>query len=230
VRVLVIEDDPEVARVIDLELRFAGWEVQLARTGREGLVEAVRQAPDAVILDLSLPDLDGMAICRALRETAGTPILILTARGSVKDRVEGLNAGGDDYLVKPFAAEELVARLRAITRRQARGPSGQASQLRCLDLEVDRLRRQVRRGDQLIELSKREFDLLEFMLENAGTVLTRQMILEQVWHWGYVGGTNIVDVYVGYLRSKLDGPGRAPLIHTVRGVGYVLRPPTSEVP
>jgi DNA-binding response OmpR family regulator len=228
IRVLVIEDDPAVARIIELELRFAGWEVQVVGTGRAGLAQAIQDEPDAVVLDLSLPDLDGMAICRALRETSSVPVLILTARGNVRDRVEGLNAGADDYLVKPFAAEELVARLKAITRRRSLGDAAKAPVLRCGDLVVELLRHQVRRGDRLIELSKREYDLLVYLMENQGTVLTRNMILEHVWRWSYSGGTNIVDVYIGYLRSKLEDGGKSQLIHTVRGVGYVLRPPASD--
>jgi DNA-binding response OmpR family regulator len=225
VRALVIEDDARMSRILSLELRRAGWEVTAETTGRLGLARAVADPHDAVILDLSLPDLDGLAVCRALREASDVPIVILTARGDVEDRVHGLDAGADDYLVKPFAPAELLARLRAVVRRGGSRRPRPDQPLQAGDLTLDRARREVRRAGQPVELTRREFDLLAYFLENAGIVLTRDMILERVWGWGFTGGSNIVDVYVGYLRAKVEGEGRPPLLHTVRGVGYVLRPP-----
>ncbi|MCL6596868.1 MAG: response regulator transcription factor [Firmicutes bacterium] len=221
-RALVIEDDPQMARIVALELRHAGWEVTAAESGRAGLAEAIGHPPDAVLLDLTLPDIDGLEVCRTLRRVSDVPIVMLTARGDLAERVAGLDAGADDYLVKPFAPSELLARLRAVLRR---GRSGRSvpEVLQFADLRLDPARREVRRGETPINLTRREFDLLAYMMENAGIVLTRDMILERVWGWGFAGSTNIVDVYVGYLRNKLDVDGRPNLIQTVRGVGYVLR-------
>ncbi len=222
-RALVIEDDPQMARIVALELRHAGWEVTVADTGRSGLAEAIGQAPDAVLLDLTLPDIDGLEVCRTLRRVSDAPVLMLTARGDLAERVTGLDAGADDYLVKPFAPDELLARLRAVLRRGPAREAGTPQVLRFADLRLDPARREVYRGETAITLTRREFDLLAYMMENQGIVLTRDMILERVWGWGFAGSTNIVDVYVGYLRAKLDVDGRPPLIQTVRGVGYVLR-------
>ena len=220
-RALVIEDDPQMARIVALELGHAGWDVSLADSGRAGLAEAIGRPPDAVLLDLTLPDIDGLEVCRTLRRVSDVPVLMLTARGDLAERVTGLDAGADDYLVKPFAPAELVARLRAVLRR---GRDQRLPQvLRFADLRLDPARREVHRGESPITLTRREFDLLAYMMENPGIVLTRDMILERVWGWGFAGSTNIVDVYVGYLRAKLDGPGRPSLIQTVRGVGYVMR-------
>jgi two-component system response regulator MprA len=222
VRALVIEDDPQMARIVALELRHAGWEVTAAENGRAGLAEAIGHPPDAVLLDLTLPDIDGLEVCRTLRRVSDVPIVMLTARGDLAERVAGLDAGADDYLVKPFAPSELLARLRAVLRR-GRGGRSLPEVLQFADLRLDPARREVRRGETPINLTRREFDLLAYMMENAGIVLTRDMILERVWGWGFAGSTNIVDVYVGYLRNKLDVDGRPNLIQTVRGVGYVLR-------
>jgi two-component system response regulator MprA len=221
VRALVIEDDPQMARIVALELRHAGWEVTTAEGGRAGLAEAIAHPPDAVLLDLTLPDIDGLEVCRTLRRVSDVPVVMLTARGDVNERITGLDAGADDYLVKPFSPQELLARLRAVLRR-GRAPQP-SSVLRFADLTLDPARREVRRGDVPIVLTRREFDLLAYMMDNPGIVLTRDMILERVWGWGYAGSTNIVDVYVGYLRNKLEQEGRPTLIQTVRGVGYVLR-------
>ncbi len=222
-RALIIEDDPQMARIVALEMRHAGWEVTTADTGRAGLAEAIGHPPDAVLLDLTLPDIDGLEVCRTLRRVSDAPVLMLTARGDLAERVSGLDAGADDYLVKPFAPDELLARLRAVLRRGRAKEQGTPQVLRYADLRLDPARREVYRGETAIVLTRREFDLLAYMLENQGIVLTRDMILERVWGWGFAGSTNIVDVYVGYLRSKLDVDDRPPLIQTVRGVGYVLR-------
>jgi two-component system response regulator MprA len=226
VRLILVEDDRELSRVLSLELRHAGWDVEAWETGREGLAAAIANPPDAVLLDLSLPDLDGLTVCRTLRQVSDVPILILTARGDVRERVTGLDAGADDYLVKPFATAELLARLRAVLRRRRGVGRSEEEVLRVADLELDPARRTVRRAGRTLSLTRREFDLLRYFMANQGIVLTRDMILEHVWGWGFLGQSNIVDVYVGYLRSKVDAEG-VPLLHTVRGVGYVLREPES---
>jgi len=224
-RALIIEDDPQMARIVALELRHADWEVQTADNGRAGLAAAIGQPPDVVVLDLTLPDIDGLEVCRTLRRVSDVPVLMLTARGDLEERVAGLDAGADDYMVKPFAPSELLARLRALLRRGRTPRAVPTSALQVGDLRLDTARREVRRGGALVSLTRREFDLLAYMMENVGIVLTRDMVLERVWGWGFTGSTNIVDVYVGYLRAKLEGDGRQTLIHTVRGVGYVMREP-----
>lgn len=223
-RILLIEDDPEVARLIRLELAVSGWELSLASDGRQGLAAAVSGTFAAVVLDLSLPDVDGLSVLKAIREVSEVPVLVLTARGSLSDRVEGLDRGADDYLVKPFAAEELEARLRAIVRRSRSSQMDGQGVLELAGTEVDSARREAFFQGEALSLTRREFDLLRFFLENPGIVLTRDMILERVWGWGYAGNSNIVDVYVGNLRTKLQGKGAPPLIQTVRGVGYAFRP------
>lgn len=228
VRALLIEDDPQMARIVALQLKHAGWEVTTAESGREGLAEAIGRPPDAVLLDLTLPDIDGLEVCRILRRVSDVPVVMLTARGDVDERVTGLDAGADDYLVKPIQPAEMLARLRAVLRR-GRAPHTSTPQvLQFMDVRLDPARREVRRGDVPITLTRREFDLLAYMMDNPGIVLTRDMILERVWGWGFAGSTNIVDVYVGYLRAKLDVDDRPSLIQTVRGVGYVLREPEGD--
>jgi len=222
---LLIEDDRAVARLVGIELRHAGFVLAHKETGREGLAEAAQGQYDAVILDLSLPDIDGLEVCRALRALSDIPILMLTARGSLPERVEGLDAGADDYLVKPFAPAELVARLRALLRRAAH-PGEHEKQQPVLDvgqLHVDTLRWEVSYAGQPINLTRREFELLRCLALNQETVLTRDMLLERVWGFHYGGQSNIVDVYVGYLRQKLSAVGAPKLIETVRGVGYRMR-------
>ena len=219
---LVIEDDERVARLLTLEIRHAGWSVTWRSNGRDGLSEAVSGTYDLVILDLALPDLDGLQVCQSLRQVSTVPILVLTARDSVEDRVRGLDAGADDYLVKPFAASELLARMRALIRRPHTMIS-QDSAIRRGPLELYPLRREVKVDGKPVDLTRREFDLLHYFMQNPGITLTRDMILERVWGWGYAGGSNIVDVYVGYLRQKLEQPGVTVPIVTVRGVGYALR-------
>ena len=224
-RALIIEDDTELARVLSLELRHAGWETFVVDSGRVGLASAIGARPDAVLLDLTLPDIDGVDVCRTLRRVSDVPIIMLTARGDVQERISGLDAGADDYLVKPVAPAELLARLRAVLRRPRSEAPPESSPLQVADLTLDPARRTVRRGAVPIPLTRREFDLLRYLMQNAGLVLTRDMILERVWGWGFSGQSNIVDVYVGYLRQKIDSEGRVPLLHTVRGVGYAIRPP-----
>lgn len=219
---LVIEDDERVARLLTLEIRHAGWTVTWRAQGHEGLTEAISAVYDLVILDLSLPDIDGLEVCRALRQASTVPILVLTARDGVEDRVRGLDAGADDYLIKPFAASELLARMRALIRRPHTLVS-QDNSIQRGSLELYPLRRETKVDGQIVDLTRREFDLLHYFMQNPGITLTRDMILERVWGWGYAGGSNIVDVYVGYLRQKLETSGKAVPIVTVRGVGYALR-------
>ncbi|MHB1611440.1 MAG: response regulator transcription factor [Sulfobacillus sp.] len=226
-KILLIEDDERVARLIILELKRAGWTVQWHTTGREGLSDAIGQSYAVVVLDLTLPDLDGLTVCQSLRQVSSVPILMLTARDTVGDRVRGLDVGADDYLTKPFATVELLARIRALTRRQ---PSLTMPQdvLQVGPLELSVSRHQVAVNQIPIELTRREFDLLHYLMRNPDITLTRDMILDQVWGWGYVGASNIVDVYVGYLRQKLEAVGCPQVIATVRGVGYAMRLDTKE--
>jgi two-component system OmpR family response regulator len=220
-KVLVIEDEVVIGRALAQGLQEAGHDCELVSNGRVGLEKAISQATDAIVLDLSLPDLNGMDLLRELR-TRGidTPILILTSRGSVDDRVAGLEAGGDDYLVKPFAFPELLARLSAITRRSI---SQHAQQLEVGQLALDLSTRRVTREGKEIDLTPTEFSLLEFLMRNSGQVLTRKMICEHLWEADWEGVTNVIEVHVTRLRAKIDRGFDEPLLHTVRGRGYVLR-------
>lgn len=220
---LLIEDDPRIARLLLLELGREDWHIQWHRSGREGLY-ALRHSPiDIVLLDLMLPDIDGMMVCRLIRQHTDIPLLMLTARDAVTDRVAGLDAGADDYLVKPFAVSELLARMRALTRRPRTPPEIQDDWLTVGHLRVSERRHEVRIVDQTADLTNREFALLQYLMQNAGVVVTRDMILERVWGWGYRGSSAVVDVYMGYLRHKVDWDYAAVSLTTVRGVGYLLR-------
>lgn len=220
-RVLLVEDDPKVARFVRRGLVAEGFAVDLAPEGRDGLHLATTEDYDAVVLDLSLPHVDGMQILRAMRAAGRrTPVLVLTARGSIGDRVGGLNEGADDYLVKPFSFAELVARVRALLRRNSPAQTGNV--LEVADLRMDLGRHEVTRADRAIRLTPREFSLLEYFLRNPGQVVTRTMIIEHVWDQQFESFTNVIDVYVRYLRRKIDEGFAFPLLHTVRGVGYVL--------
>lgn len=221
-RVLVVEDDPLIARYLELELGHIGFAVQTVEDAETALDRM--GDPDswsAVILDLMLPGRDGLELCSAIRAVSQVPIIILTARGQTPDKVRGLDAGADDYLTKPFAIEELVARLKAVFRRRGQGGPGEV--LRAADLTLNPATREVHRGGALIHLTKKEFDLLEFLLRNERLVVRREHILSRVWGLEYEGSSNLVDVYIRYLRAKVDDPFPSKLIHTVRGVGYVLR-------
>jgi two-component system OmpR family response regulator len=222
-KLLVIEDDREASAYIVKGLGESGYTVDHAAEGRDGLFMASSGAYDAIIVDRMLPGMDGLAIIAALRAAdIHTPVLILSALGAVDDRVKGLRAGGDDYLVKPFAFAELLARIEALLRR---GAGGQATtRLRVGDLEMDLLARTVRRGEQEIDLLPREFRLLEFLMRHAGQVVTRTMLLENVWDYHFDPQTNVIDVHVSRLRQKIDKGFERPLLHTVRGAGYMLRP------
>lgn len=220
---ILIEDDARIARLLILEMEREGWFVKWYKTGYDGLKDATAGVCDLVILDLMLPDSDGLVICRGLRDISDIPILILTARDAVVDRVLGLDAGADDYLVKPFATSELLARVRALARRRTSRQASDKEWISAGRLQLSPRRHEVRVDGKLVALTRREFMLLQYFLENPGIVLTRDMILDRVWGWGYNGSASIVDVYVGYLRRKLDGIASHCHLVTVRGVGFVLK-------
>ncbi|KAA2213867.1 winged helix-turn-helix domain-containing protein [Teichococcus oryzae] len=223
-RILVIEDDAATADYIAKGLGEEGHVVDLARTGKDGLFLALNESFDVIVTDRMLPGPDGLAILRALRASGiATPVLVLTALGEVDRRVEGLEAGADDYLAKPFAFAELRARVRALARRPA-GPA-EATELVVGDLRLDLLRRAVTRAGRAVELLPTEFRLLEYMMRHPGQVLTRTMLLEKVWDFSFDPTTNVIDVHVSRLRRKLEAAGEAPMIRTVRGAGYILAPP-----
>jgi two-component system OmpR family response regulator len=223
-KILAIEDDPTTGQEIVAELEQHGFEVELVADGREGLIRAVSGAFDAVTLDRMLPGLDGLAIVTVMRG-AGVeiPVLMVSALSDVDERVRGLRAGGDDYMTKPFASEELAARLEVLLRRRASVP--RQTTLTVADLEIDVLARTVRRGGVEIRLMPTEYKLLEFMARNSGQVLTRTMIFEAIWGYHFDPGTNLIDVHLGRLRKKVDRPGAPQLLHTVRGSGYALHAP-----
>ncbi len=220
-RILLVEDDPKLAKFIESELSLEGYHVTVAPNGLDGLTLARTAEPDLLILDWMLPGISGLDICLRLRSTGvQVPIIMLTAKDEVPDRVTGLNAGADDYVTKPFSMEELLARVKARLRRtQPNDPD----QLQFEDLILNGLTREVYRGSQLIELTAKEFDLLEFMLRNPRQVITRDRILEKVWGYDFMGESNIIEVYIRALRIKLEATNSKRLLHTVRGVGYVLR-------
>ncbi|MFB7593450.1 response regulator transcription factor [Streptomyces sp. NPDC056160] len=227
VRVLVVDDDPDLAEVLSGALRYQGWEVRAAGDGAAAVAGARALRPDAVVLDVMLPDTDGFAVLRELRGVRpDVCVLFLTARDAVEDRVAGITAGGDDYVTKPFSLEEVVARLRGLLRRagmarqQADGP-----RLTVGDLAMDEDAREVTRAGELIELSPTEYELLRFLMHNPRRVLSKPQILDRVWSYDFGGQAHVVELYISYLRKKVDA-GREPMIHTVRGAGYVLKPAT----
>ncbi len=221
-RVLVVDDEPAVREALRRALTLEGYSVDLAENGAQALRAISQAEPDVVVLDVLMPEVDGLAACRRLREEGSrVPVLMLTARAGVGDRVDGLDAGADDYLVKPFALEELLARIRALLRRGG-GERGE-EQLRFADVSLDLATREVRRGDRLVELTRTEFNLLELFLRNPRQVLTRSLIFERVWGYDFGPTSNALDVYIGYLRRKTEAGGETRLIQTVRGVGYALR-------
>jgi two-component system, OmpR family, response regulator MprA len=223
-RVLVVDDEPAVRQALDRALRFEGYETELAEDGMAALsAHAIRPA-DAIVLDVAMPRMDGLEVCRRLRAAGdATPILLVTARAAVAERVTGLDAGADDYLVKPFALEELLARLRALMRRAA--PLEDDEVLRFGDLSLNPGTREVLRAGRRIELTRTEFLLLELLLRNARQVLPREVIFDRVWGYDFGANSNSLEVYIGYLRRKTEAGGESRLLHTVRGVGYVLREP-----
>lgn len=227
-QILVIDDDPRLTSALKRALALEGYSVEIANSPLQGL-ERVRDAePDLLILDWMMPEIDGVEVCRRVRAAGDTPILMLTARDQTADRVHGLDSGADDYLVKPFAVEELLARVRALLRR--RQPEAERTRLRFADLALDVLSRTVTRGDRVVELRPREFELLEFFLRHPRQVLTKEQIYERVWGYDFEGESNVLDVYIGYLRQKLEAAGEPRLLHTQRGVGYALREDTRTAP
>jgi two-component system copper resistance phosphate regulon response regulator CusR len=222
-RLLVVEDEIDIRSFLKRSMEEAGFEVEAAADGRNALRLATASQFDILIVDLGLPDTDGIELIRRLRlASVNAPVLILSARRSVDDRIRGLERGGDDYLTKPFALAELLARLRNLLKRNS--PGGvESTKLRVMDLELDLLRREARRGEQLLQLTQQEFILLEYLCRNSGKVVTRSMILEKVWGMRIQPDTNVVDVHIYRLRSKVDGKDQQPLIRTIRGVGYVVQ-------
>jgi two-component system response regulator MprA len=221
-RVLVVDDEPAVRRALERALKLDDHDVELAADGQEALDSLAAAPADAVVLDIAMPRIDGLEVARRMRRAGDrTPILMLTARDAIDDRVTGLDVGADDYLVKPFALKELQARLRALLRRAGEGTDGEA--LRFEDLVLDPIAHEVRRGDRLIELTKTEFLLLELFLGHPRQVLTRSQIFEHVWGYDFGPTSNALGVYIGYLRRKTEAGGEPRLVHTVRGVGYILR-------
>jgi two-component system OmpR family response regulator len=224
VRVLVVDDEPMLSDLLSMALRYEGWEVRAAPTGSAAVSTARQFRPDVVVLDVMLPDIDGLEVLRRMRgHRPDVPVLFLTARDAVEDRIAGLTAGGDDYVTKPFSLEEVVARLRALLRRAGLTAAREDSTLVVGDLVLDEDSREVRRADQSISLTATEFELLRFLMRNPRRVLSKAQILDRVWNYDFGGQANVVELYVSYLRKKIDA-GRPPMIHTMRGAGYVLKP------
>ncbi|AEB73450.1 MULTISPECIES: response regulator transcription factor [Lentilactobacillus] len=225
-RILIIEDEKNLARFVELELKHEGYDTQVELNGRTGLQAALDENFDVILLDLMLPELNGMEVARRLREKKNTPIIMMTARDSVIDRVSGFDHGADDYIVKPFAIEELLARIRALLRRIQIENDQQKNNKKSVtfkDLTIEKESRIVRRGDEVINLTKREYELLLTLMENVDVVLARDVLLTKVWGYDSEVETNVVDVYIRYLRNKIDRPGENSYIQTVRGTGYVMR-------
>jgi two-component system, OmpR family, response regulator len=224
VRVLVVDDEVTLSELLSMALRYEGWEVRAAGDGMEAVRQARGFEPDVVVLDVMLPDMDGFAVLRRLREVSPqVPVLFLTARDAVEDRVAGLTAGGDDYVTKPFSLEEVVARLRALLRRAGMTAVRQDAVLVVGDLTLDEDSHEVRRDGVLIELTATEYELLRYLMRNPRRVLSKAQILDRVWNYDFGGQANVVELYISYLRKKIEA-GRAPMIHTMRGAGYVLKP------
>ncbi|MGF2950519.1 response regulator transcription factor [Microbacterium alcoholitolerans] len=225
-RILAVDDEPMLTDLLAMALRMEGWEVRTAASGLEALTVAREFEPDALVLDVMMPDLDGMSVLRRLRESGNlVPVVFLTAKDAVADRIAGLTAGGDDYVTKPFSLEEVIARLRAVIRRsgQSRTEHEQAI-LRVADLSLNEDSHEVLRGDDEIELTATEFELLRFLMRNERRVLSKAQILDRVWSYDFGGKSSVVELYISYLRKKIDA-GRTPLLHTVRGVGYMIKAP-----
>ncbi len=218
--ILLIEDDADIAAFVEMELRHEGYAVEIARDGLTGLEAALGGAHDLILLDVMLPEMSGLEVLRRLRAQRDTPVILLTARDSVVDKVSGLDAGANDYVTKPFHIEELLARIRALTRGARRGD---ANLLKNADIVLDRRQRLVRRAGKIITLTKTQFDLLEYLLMNLDVVLSREQLLNAVWGYSYAGDSNVVDVYVRYVRNRLGEPADGKLIESVRGIGYVMR-------
>ncbi|GAX07737.1 MAG TPA: DNA-binding response regulator [Lactobacillus sp.] len=225
-RILIIEDEKNLARFVELELKHEGYDTEVQFNGNTGLDAALAEDFDVILLDLMLPELNGIDVARRIREVKNTPIIMMTARDSVIDRVSGFDHGADDYIVKPFAIEELLARVRALLRRihiESEQKDFKQTTVTYKDLTIEKENRVVRRGDEVINLTKREYELLLTLMENVNVVLARDVLLNKVWGYESEVETNVVDVYVRYLRNKIDRPGEKSYIQTVRGTGYVMR-------
>ena len=224
VRVLVVDDEPNLTELLSMALRYEGWDVVSAGSGLAAVRAAKEFGPDVVVLDMMLPDFDGLEVLRRMRgEDPNVPVLFLTAKDAVEDRVAGLTAGGDDYVTKPFSLEEVVARLRALMRRTAVSTDAGGSLMVVGDLTMDEDSHEVTRGGEEIALTATEFELLRYLMRNPKRVLSKAQILDRVWNYDFGGQANVVELYISYLRKKIDA-GRDPMIHTMRGVGYVLKP------
>ncbi len=222
VKILIVEDEKQMASFISLELNHEGYEVDVVYNGIDGLNKALNNNYDIILLDIMLPLLNGMEVCRRLRKEKDTPIIMLTAKSDITDKVSGLDMGADDYLTKPFQIEELLARIRVILRRKSQ-KINQDKIIQVADLTLDLEKKQVSRANNIIELTKKEYELLEYLMKNNGIVISREKIIEKVWNYDFVGDTKIVDVFISYLRSKIDDPYDKKLINTVRGFGYVIQ-------
>ena len=220
-KILLVEDEEKLARMVELELRYEGYEVEKAFDGRTGLDRALSGEHDLILLDIMLPALSGMEVLRRIRKASSVPVIMLTARDTVVDKVSGLDSGADDYITKPFAIEELLARIRAALRKKPARQEGQTLTVGPLSMDVDR--HEVTVNGQSVELTRREFDLLRYLMENKEKVISRESLLDHVWGFDFVGETNAVDVYIRFLRTKIDEAFGVKLIHTVRGVGYVVK-------
>ncbi len=230
IHVLVVDDEPNIAELLGMALRYEGWQTSVAHTGAKAVAKAKDVRPDAVVLDVMLPDFDGMEVLRRLRHALpDVPVLFLTAKDSVEDRVAGLTAGGDDYVTKPFSLEEVVARLRALMRRSGAHLASERSVLSVGDLTMDEDSREVMRAGEEINLTATEFELLRYLMRNPRRVLSKSQILDRVWNYDFGGQANVVELYISYLRKKVDA-GRPPMIHTRRGAGYVLKPAQEAAP
>ena len=224
VRVLVVDDEVNIAELLQMALRYEGWDVETAHTGRTAVAASKDFAPDAVVLDMMLPDFDGLEVLRKVRaHKPNVPVLFLTARDAVEDRIAGLTAGGDDYVTKPFSLEEVVARLRGLMRRSGATEVRPDAVITVGDLTLDEESRDVERAGEAVELTATEFELLRYLMRNPGRVLSKAQILDRVWDYDFGGQANVVEIYISYLRKKIDA-GHEPMIHTKRGAGYVLKP------
>ncbi|MBQ1511641.1 MAG: response regulator transcription factor [Selenomonadaceae bacterium] len=224
IRVFIVEDEPRIARFLQIELEHEGFQAEMEANGRRAFERIVQENHDIVLLDVMLPDMDGMEICRRVREVSSIPIIMLTARDEIEDKVNGLDIGADDYMTKPFAIQELLARIRAALRKHApRDTAVGEEKLVVRNLVLYPSRYEVQVKGENVELTKKEYSLLEYLIRNKRMVLTRDQILQKVWGYDYVGDTNVVDVYIRYLRAKIDDKFQDKYIHTVRGVGYVIK-------
>lgn len=223
-KILIIEDEEKIVRFLELELNYEGYQVEKAFDGRDGLELALTHSFDLILLDIMLPSLSGIEVLRRIRKTTDVAVIMLTAKDEVMDKVSGLDGGADDYITKPFAIEELLARIRAVLRKKALPDSSRKSSLvEVKNLTLDSVKREVKVKEELIQLTKREFDLLEFLMKNKNMVVSRETLLQNIWGYDFLGESNAVDVYIRYLRAKIDEPYKIKLIHTVRGVGYIIK-------